>query len=42
VVYGGADFEAVHFDDVALVEGVVGVVDEVVLVVGKVLSGSGC
>ena len=38
MVFGGADFEAVHFDDVALVEGVVGVVDKVVLVVGEVLS----
>jgi hypothetical protein len=37
VVHGGADFQAVQVDDVALVEGVVRVVDEVVGVVCEVL-----
>jgi hypothetical protein len=39
VVHGGTDFQAVQVDDVALVEGVVRVVDEVVGVVCEVLLG---
>jgi hypothetical protein len=39
VVHGGADFQAVQVDDVALVEGVVRVVDQVVGVVCEVLLG---
>jgi hypothetical protein len=38
-VHGGADFQAVQVDDVALVEGVVRVVDQVVGVVCEVLLG---
>lgn len=39
VVDGGGDAQAVQADDVALREGVVGVVDEVGRVVGEVLLG---
>lgn len=39
MVDGGGDAQAVQADDVALREGVVGVVDEVGRVVGEVLLG---